>query len=96
MKIKLLLITLIVIIFSTNIISLNGASVNNYITIYVDDDANPPYDGTQQHPYKHIQEGIDASVDGDMVFVYSGTYYESLVLNKSILLLILFVLMESI
>ncbi|MBC8311745.1 MAG: right-handed parallel beta-helix repeat-containing protein [Candidatus Marinimicrobia bacterium] len=36
--------------------------------------------------YLTIQEGIDASVDGDTVLVADGDYVENLVLNKSIVL----------
>ncbi|MBN2134876.1 MAG: hypothetical protein JW737_04025 [Acidobacteria bacterium] len=55
-------------------------------TIYVDDDAandpgpgspyvsDPLEDGTTDHPYDAIQEGIDASLDGDRVIVKDGTY----------------------
>jgi parallel beta-helix repeat protein len=53
--------------------------------IYVDDDnTQGPWDGTLQHPYKHIQDGIDSSVNGDVIFVFNGTYYEQLDVTKSV------------
>ena len=36
--------------------------------------------------YATIQEGIDASVDGDTVLIAQGTYYENLILEKEIAL----------
>jgi parallel beta-helix repeat protein len=34
--------------------------------------------------YSSIQDAIDDATDGDIVYIYSGTYYENIVVNKSI------------
>jgi len=46
-------------------------------TIYVDDSNTAgPGNGTENYPYKTIQDGMSAATDGDTIFVFSGTYYE--------------------
>jgi parallel beta-helix repeat protein/predicted outer membrane repeat protein len=43
--------------------------------IYVDDDGGgPDEDGSWEHPFDSIQEGIDAAVNGKTVIVRDGTY----------------------
>ncbi|KAA0002605.1 MAG: hypothetical protein FE048_03430 [Thermoplasmata archaeon] len=39
-------------------------------------------DGTAE--YTSIQDAIDNASDGDTIFVFNGTYYENIVINKSI------------
>ena len=55
-------------------------------TWYVDDNATWPYLGTKLNPYKKIQDAIDATSDGDTVYVYSGFYQENVIVDKSIVL----------
>jgi len=76
-RIKLLIPTVVV---------LGLAGVNAQTTWYVDDDApndpgpgdssisDPLEDGSTEHPFDAIQEGVDAAVNGDTVLVLDGTY----------------------
>jgi parallel beta-helix repeat protein len=52
-------------------------------TIYVDDDFT---DDPENHKWNSIQEGINDAYDGYTVFVYNGTYYENVAVNKSLIL----------
>ncbi|HEY3175056.1 MAG TPA: choice-of-anchor Q domain-containing protein [Candidatus Polarisedimenticolia bacterium] len=59
-------------------------------TIYVDDDApndpgpnhpnvsDPLEDGSQQHPYDRVQEGLDLALSEDTVLILAGIYVEDL------------------
>jgi len=53
-------------------------------TIYVDvENISDPYeDGSQEHPFDSIQEGIDAAISGDTIRVAPGVYFEGIVISK--------------
>jgi parallel beta-helix repeat protein len=53
-------------------------------TFYVDDDSACPGDGSIEWPYCKIQYAIDNASDGDTIIVFNGTYYENVVVNKSL------------
>ena len=76
------------VVFSIGVSCLLGTMVNvkaSQGTIYVDDDnTEGPWDGTQEHPYRYIQDGIDAASNNYDIFVYSGTYYEKIYIDKSV------------
>lgn len=68
--------------------SFNVLSTREKKTIYVDDDnTSGPWDGTIEHPYQYIQDGIDAAENKDTVFVETGEYNENLRITKDISLI---------
>jgi len=82
MKIKKLVVIICMLVIAS-IFSIVDSSVASYENIiYVDDNAIPEwYDATH---VRTIQEGIDATFEGDTVYVFNGTYYENIVVDKSI------------
>ncbi len=55
--------------------------------IYVDDSNTAgPWDGSADHPFRFIQDGIDHAHPGDIVFVFSGYYQENIDIPTSIIL----------
>ena len=72
-------------VISTAIAGIATNNIHDPKTIYVDDDNTMgPWDGTIDHPFQFIQDGIDAADPGYTIFVYSGTYSENVVVNKTI------------
>jgi len=58
---------------------------SNGQTFYVDDDNTMgPWNGTLEYPFQYIQDGVNIASDGDTVFVFSGLYYENIIVDKSI------------
>jgi parallel beta-helix repeat protein len=50
--------------------------------VYIDDDYDSGTAGWGFNHFDNIQDGIDAVEEGGTVHVYSGTYYENVVVNK--------------
>jgi len=62
-------------------------AVKEKTIIYVDDsNILGPWEGTSEHPFQHIQDGINVSQDNDIVYIFNGTYNESLLIHTSITL----------
>ena len=56
--------------------------------IYVDNsNIHGPWDGTINHPYKTINDGIQNSTEGDTIYILNGTYYENIVIDKRLSLI---------
>jgi parallel beta-helix repeat protein len=54
-------------------------------TICVDDDnTTGPWDGSSENPYRNITSALTHVSTGDTVFVCNGTYYEHVIISKSI------------
>jgi parallel beta-helix repeat protein len=54
-------------------------------TIFVDDNNTAgPWDGTLDHPYQHIQDGVNNASEENTVFVFSGYYYEQVSIRKTL------------
>lgn len=76
----IMVVSLLIIPFASHV---KAADQSN--TIYVDDDnTEGPWDGSWEYPYQHVQDGIDAVIDEDTVFVHPGIYEETIQLSMQI------------
>lgn len=96
---KIIIFGIIILLTGTCIIPATGSIIQKQALldeshlgkiIYVDDDnTEGPWNGTQEHPYRWIWQGIDAAEDGDTVYVFLGIYTDrygerQVYINKSI------------
>jgi len=86
MKKQVIVIAVLLSFVSLVIPSIPAYELNLNKTWYVDDDATYPFFGTKENPFRYIQNGIDNGItfDGDTVYVFNGTYNETVVVYKSI------------
>jgi parallel beta-helix repeat protein len=83
MKRKWLAVGIILLFIGTAILPLSGQKIEKQS--FQGSKGNALYvGGSGPGNYSKIQDAIDNSSDGDTVFVFSGTYYENLVVNKAI------------
>ncbi len=54
------------------------------VFVWIDDDFNESTPGWQSDRFNKIQDGIDAVIENGTVYVYNGTYFENVVVNKKI------------
>jgi len=67
---------------------ISGDYTHSIKTIYIDDDnTKGPWDGSIEHPFQYITEGVQASNAGDIVYVNSGTYAENIMIDRAISLI---------
>jgi len=56
--------------------------------IYVDDDnTQGPWNGSIDNPYQYIYQAISNSTNGDLIFVFSGLYFETFIIDKKLTLI---------
>ncbi|UCB58237.1 MAG: right-handed parallel beta-helix repeat-containing protein, partial [Thermoplasmatales archaeon] len=77
-KKTIILVIILSFLFSSLLPVISSVKISSNRIIYVDDDGSADY--------TRIQDAIDNASDGDTVFVYSGVYYEQVVIDKSIIL----------
>ncbi len=87
-KASIYIFVILLTLFSLFLVNAQPPKALSTETIYVDGSNvdDPLENGSLEHPYTTVQEGVDAASVGGTVQVASGTYYENVVLNKSLTL----------
>ncbi|MCK5459467.1 MAG: right-handed parallel beta-helix repeat-containing protein, partial [Thermoplasmatales archaeon] len=84
-----LLITILFLLTNLSMITTasNPIQTTNKDTIYVDDDnTGGPWYGTLEYPYQHMGDAIENATEGDTIYVFNGTYYENILVDKTLLI----------
>jgi parallel beta-helix repeat protein len=55
--------------------------------IYVSGAFSYPRDGSAEHPYRSITEALNLASEGDTIYVFAGTYNETVTINKRVSLI---------
>jgi len=84
---KLLVFGVIVLFLSVSVIPSTGTTDVKQITVPTSKGDTLYVGGSGPNNYTKIQDAINDSSNGDTVFVYIGTYYESIEIDKSITLI---------
>ena len=88
-KIQFIIVFILLFNIQNTSIGFESIKINSNINsiIYVDiNNTKGPWYGTQEFPYKNINDGLNHSINGDTIFVYEGIYKEKIIINKSIFL----------
>ena len=81
---KGVVVSVILLFISVSVIPSTGTTVEKKSTTPASSGDTLYVGGSGPNNYTKIQDAIDNASDGDTVFVYNGTYYENIVVDKSI------------